>query len=102
MTIMDVVSPRINPWRLPPPIRPHLASMRSVAEDVCAEYGLTLTELRGRSRVFRVAHPRQDFMARAYDLPHTSLPMIGRWLGGRDHSTIHSGIKAHEARSGNQ
>ena len=98
----------IKAWRSAPSDPPYLVTinigprrrrtMREIAAEVCARHGITLAELTGPSRCRRFAHPRQEFMALAYKLEHTTTPMIGRFLGGRDHSTICLGIKAHNRR----
>jgi chromosomal replication initiation ATPase DnaA len=74
-------------------------TMRQVADDVCQRYGITLEELTSERRTRRLCLPRQEFMALAFALPHTSSPMIGRFLGGRDHATVLWGVKAHWARA---
>lgn len=74
-------------------------TMYEVAEEVCQAREVTLVELRGLSRVARIATARAEFMALAYAETKQSLPAIGRWLGGRHHTTILHGIRAHERRA---
>lgn len=54
---------------------------------VAMHYGVTVPDLRGRSRVIRVARPRQVAMVLCRDLSPLSLPQIGR-LFNRDHTTV--------------
>lgn len=57
--------------------------------------GVTLKDLKGRSRMVHFTFPRQviAFMIRR-ERPDISLPQIGRWMGNRDHTTIiHGNIK---------
>lgn len=72
--------------------------MGDVLAEVCREYNLSPSDLKGPSRRRQVAWPRQDFMVRSYALGHLSLPQIGRFLGGRDHTTVLHGVRAHAAR----
>jgi chromosomal replication initiation ATPase DnaA len=75
------------------------ATMCGIARQVCEAHGLSLKELRGRCKDRYVAWPRQAFMAIAYAETDQSLPAIGRWLGGRHHTTILLGIRAHDRRA---
>lgn len=79
------------------PLRPPAArvTMHDLAVMVCQKHDLRLEELKGDRRTRRVTIPRQEFMALASELPHTSSVMIGLFLGGRDHSTVLHGVKAH-------
>lgn len=81
------------PW--PEPHR----TMCEIALEVCQARGVTLDDLRGRSKAKAVAWPRQEFMALAYAQAGQSLPAIGRWLDGRDHTTVMQGIRRHERRA---
>ena len=75
-------------------------TMREIAHDVCRRHGLTLGELTSTRRTRRISWPRQEFMALAMALKHTSSPMVGRFLGGMDHSTVLYGVRAHWKRVG--
>ncbi len=77
--------------------------MVTLAELMAAYHGVSVTQLRGPDRARSVSHPRQHFMwvARQHivgDRHRWSLPEIGRFLGGRDHTTVLHGVRAHEAR----
>jgi chromosomal replication initiation ATPase DnaA len=50
------------------------------------------------ARAFAIAHPRQEAMWRMRQAGKWSLPQIGRFLGERDHTTVLSGIRAHQKR----
>jgi len=76
-------------------------SARSVIEEVAARYGLQLKDMQSPARYRRLAWPRQEAYFEAYvQCPHISLPAIGRILGGRDHTTIRTGIIHHARRIG--
>lgn len=92
-------------WPLPerkPDDTPARRSMRSILDEVAAKYGLTVEQLRSHGqpgdRDWYVAHPRQEAMWMMWQQEHLSLPRIGRFLGGRDHTTILHGCRAHEKR----
>ena len=77
----------------------HRPRMRDVAALVAERHGLSLAELKGPSATRRIAWPRQE----AYALirkhcPNISYPQIGQFFGGRDHTTVIYGVRAHEAR----
>jgi chromosomal replication initiator protein len=77
--------------------------MERIAEEVAATYSISVADLKGADRRRPVAWPRQEAYARCFALREKygnrySKHAIGRFFGGRDHSTIYHGIRAHEAR----
>ena len=86
-------------WKYPTIIPSGKPTLRQMLKDVCREYGVKPEDLTGDRRHHLIIVPRQAFMARAYATGRFSLSQIGYFLGGRDHSTVHSGIRAHKARS---
>jgi chromosomal replication initiator protein len=58
--------------------------------------GLKLSDLTGRDRTRRTTIPRAE-LATAMHRNGMSLPVIGRLLGGRDHTTILHLVRRHEA-----
>jgi chromosomal replication initiation ATPase DnaA len=72
--------------------------MAAIAERVAAEHDLTLSDLRrgGRERVY--SWPRQVAMAAMRDAGY-SLSQIGRFMSGRDHSTVSYGVKRARERA---
>jgi chromosomal replication initiator protein len=69
-----------------------------IERQVALRHALTVEDLRGPSRARRVAWPRQELMWRARRETRLSLPQIGDRLGGRDHTTVIHGVRAHQAR----
>jgi chromosomal replication initiator protein len=59
--------------------------------------GTSLKELTGTNRKRPIVLHRQAAMAAASQITGRSLPMIGRWFGGRDHTTVLHAIRAVEA-----
>jgi len=76
---------------------PHMTEADRVLSRIAAEAGLTVKELRGPRQSRRFAWPRQRAYTELAELG-LSLPQIGRKMGGRHHSTVLYGIRAHEAR----
>lgn len=84
-------------------------SLPEVAFTVACKHGVPVGALRASSRT---AHSRTDAVAiprheafwlarqqlRADGSHRFSLPMIGRYFGGRDHTTVLYGIKRHRDR----
>lgn len=82
-------------------INPARKTARDVINEVAQAHGLTFAEMSGPRRLKRLSEPRSEAYYEAYvQCPHISLPAIGRILGGRDHSTVRSGIIAHGKRIG--
>lgn len=73
-------------------------SMADILEIVSDAYRISVADLRGARRTRAYAWPRQHAMWLMAQQPHLSLPMIGRFLGGRDHTTVLHGVRAHAAR----
>ena len=59
-----------------------------ITAAACAQFGLTTDELISSSRAARVSGPRQIAMYLTRELTGESLPAIGRYFGGRDHTTV--------------
>ncbi len=70
------------------------------ARRMCAQaFGVEEHRLVGASRVREIVVPRHaTYYVLRRRFPMMSLPSIGRFMGGRDHSTILHGIRAIEAR----
>lgn len=69
-----------------------------LAMEIAAEYGISVRWLMSADTHRAVAWPRQHLMAALYATGRYSLPAIGAFLGGRDHTTILHGIRAHARR----
>ena len=72
-----------------------------IIDQVAARHGVSADDLRGRGRIRSIAWPRQEAMSRLYREAKMSMAGVGMLLGGRDHTTIMEGIRAHEAREQN-
>lgn len=66
-------------------------NIRSLISTVAGYYDLTLDDLLGKSRMKRLAVPRQIMMYLMRSEMKSSFPTIGQEVGGRDHTTaIHA------------
>jgi chromosomal replication initiator protein len=63
-------------------------SLADITVATCRHFDLTSDELVSSSRAQRIAWPRQVAMYLARELTTSSLPVIGRHFGGRDHTTV--------------
>ena len=76
-------------------------SVANVLREVAEKHGLSVKSLLGPCRERVYAWPRQEAMYRVFtECPHISYPEAGRRIGGRDHTTIHYGVKAYCKREG--
>jgi hypothetical protein len=79
-------------------------TMANIAGEIAERHGVTLADLKGPGRYRAIAWPRHEVMWTLYQERNAdgdrrwSLARIARFLGGRDHSTILHGVRAHEAR----
>lgn len=82
--------------RFAPMDRPAMR-MRDIVEAVAISSGLTVTQIVGPDRTAKASHPRQ----RAFLLCKRagfSTTQIGRFFGGRDHTTVLHGVAQAEKR----
>lgn len=67
---------------------------------ICAEHGVLLEQVTSKVRgKRRISHARQHFMWDLHRNLGLSTTKVGQLLGGRDHTTIVHGVRAHEKRS---
>ena len=92
---LEEVQAVIAAWRVP---SRQQSSFAQLLANYAAQRGISVRDLCGRDRRKFISEPRQDFMLLAYEAERWSLPQIGRWLGGRDHTTILHGIEQARAR----
>ena len=76
-------------------------TVANILREVAHEHGLTVAALIGQARSRHIVVPRHEAYYRAFtECPHVSYPEIARRIGGRDHTTILHGVRAHGARIG--
>lgn len=59
-----------------------------ITNVICEQYNVTKEDLLSKRRTKNIAFPRQICMYLARELTDNSLPNIGTYYGGRDHSTV--------------
>ena len=72
------------------------ATIRERGISFAQDRGISISDFFGTTRIWDVSHPRQEFWASLR--PKYSFPQIGRAFR-KDHTTIKSGIEAHERRA---
>jgi hypothetical protein len=78
-------------------------TMIEIAEDVARRHGLkSWKELRKHRRSRDIVFPRQEAMWRCREETEMSLPAIGRFFGGFDHTTVIHACRAYEKRNGSR
>jgi chromosomal replication initiator protein len=63
-------------------------TIERIQELVAKRFGMGVPELVSQKRSHAIAHPRQVAMYLCRELTDSSLPLIGRRFGGRDHTTV--------------
>lgn len=78
--------------------RPNPMSLDTLARRICRVFGVSRTELLSERRGKQIVFARHAFCYWAVRRSVRSMPQIGRWLGGRDHTTILHGKRAYVAK----
>jgi chromosomal replication initiator protein len=74
-------------------------SVESILRAVAERFSLTPAQLKMKSNTRQIAYPRQIAMHLVKELTHASLPEIGRYFGGKHHTTVlHSVQKIEDLR----
>ena len=71
-------------------------TIEMIAEAVADVWGVSVANLRGPRRVPSFVDPRHVAFALARKHTAHSLPVIGRWFGDRDHTTVLNGLRRFE------
>jgi chromosomal replication initiator protein len=59
-----------------------------ITDMVAKEFNLKVSDLKAKKRTASIVYPRQIAMYLARELTDFSLPEIGRFFGGKDHTTV--------------
>ncbi|MBI1953743.1 MAG: chromosomal replication initiator protein DnaA [Candidatus Omnitrophica bacterium] len=63
-------------------------TVEKILQVVADHFSLSVADLKGKRRTQKVSFPRQLAMALARELTESSLPAVGEFFGGRDHTTV--------------
>ncbi|MCL2360283.1 MAG: chromosomal replication initiator protein DnaA [Defluviitaleaceae bacterium] len=78
----EVLKDLLTPNQKPDVTVPHIQQV------VASHFGVTTADLAGRKRTQSIVMPRQIAMYLSRKLLDVSLPDVGKFFGGRDHSTV--------------
>lgn len=73
---------------------------KAIVQIVAKRHGLRVEQLSAPTRVRPIAWARQEAMYLIYALTGLSMPQIAARVGLKDHSTVHFGVRAVQARHG--
>ena len=78
-------------------------SVESIIKAVAERFSMTRAQLKMKSNTRQIAYPRQIAMYLVKELTQASLPEIGRYFGGKHHTTVlHSIQKIEDLRHRNE
>jgi len=77
---------------VPEPSATICPSLAIIIDAVAKRFGVTPLDIKSDRRPRNLVVPRQTFMYLARRLTIKSLPQIGLYIGGRDHTTIMHGV----------
>ncbi len=80
---VETIQPILNPPTKPKAITPEI-----IISVVCEEFGIDRESLLGSSRRRDISQARQVAMFLMRHHTHLSLPKIGEYFGGKDHTTV--------------
>lgn len=79
-----------------------LTPLSVIAAEVASKHGVTVDDIKGPRRVKNIMAARVEFYIRAVNETSKSYPQIGRFCGGRDHTTILKVVKSRMANAQNR
>lgn len=91
------LGPIVSLWRYE--IWPPMRSMKDILDAVSEQTGVSVGAIKSPLRYKHISRARHQFCWEAYQVRYRdgtrrySLPMIGQFLGGRDHTTILSSVR---------
>ena len=63
-------------------------SIDAIQRKVAEAFDISIQDIKGKKRIKLFAYPRQVAMFLARELTELSLPQVGEYFGGRDHTTV--------------
>lgn len=89
---------QLLPTKYPVPEAPRVLTVEEIMKRVCRRFGVSIMDLKSKRQARVVSIPRQAAMFLAKRFTPHSLPEIGRYFGGRDHTTVIWAVHATKAR----
>lgn len=82
---------------------PPVIDSNKVLQEVAKKFNVEITDLKGKCRSKDIVIPRQVVMYLCRELTDSSLPAIGKAIGGKDHTTVmHACKKIEEKMAGDK
>jgi hypothetical protein len=83
----------------PEPLRvPSRLNMGYILAHVCREYEISAHDVKSARRTRNLIEPRQVWAWLAKSLLPVYMPMMGKYMGGRDHTTMLHSVRMTDAR----
>lgn len=76
--------------------RPKARKFAQIKKEACEKYKITIEQFDGRDRGRIFCKARSYAWWRARQETTASLPQLGMWSGGREHTTVYHGINTWE------
>lgn len=73
-----------------------------IVREVCEKHSVSIAEIIGNRRARHLVIARHEAFHRLSTETTMSLPQIGYRMGGKDHTTVLHGIRAHKKRMGSK
>lgn len=77
-----------------------MITVETIVNAAAQEFGVTVLDIKSSRHHASLVQARHVAMYLARHLTPRSLPEIGRFLGGRDHTTVMYGVRRTEERMG--
>jgi chromosomal replication initiator protein len=77
-----------------------MITVEAIVNAAAQEFGVTVLDIKSARHHASLVQARHVAMYLARHLTPRSLPEIGRFLGGRDHTTVMYGVRRTEERMG--
>jgi chromosomal replication initiator protein len=90
--VKEVYNPAIIPT-----LKPNTINVAKIIDEVADAHGLTTALLIGPARQKHIAAARHEAMWRIRNETGATLQLIGRFFGGRDHTTVQHGVRKYDA-----
>ena len=74
------------------PEKPKEVTIDVIAKTVADHYHISLDDIKSSKRQNDIAYPRQIIMYLCRTITNVALTDVGKYLGGRDHTTIMHGV----------